>query len=421
MENFNLLDYIGNNNVINDETIDALKYELSQHIYYYGENFKNPRENALKSNFIKGVLKRLFLYTKILNIKRNAGNSRNILSNAYFTVNDELRKLGYSVFSPSWRPIDRKILSDWNIYNKSKKIDLKLRHANFKELISDDFISLIDDFKEELLHFCRRQNLIALFVPNDMSFFENISIKVASLSDVPSFIFLHGIPGQYNKIDDNRSDYIIVWGNRIRENYIAEGFKPDKIFVSGHPYYKKFKIAPLRNSFESILVLTKATCGGQFSNDVVLSDRGNSILYLYSIKKVLQNFGIKKVKLRPHPSERAEWYLQYIDTNFFSIDEDNLSKSLNESSLVIGPTSSVFLESIYYGVNYVVYEPSKDGKDLINLPLVPPFNGCDERVVFASNEEDLSYVLKNRLRIGDSVFNDYIKTPFSLSFVKNLI
>jgi hypothetical protein len=157
------------------------------------------------------------------------------------------------------------------------------------------------------------------------------------------------------------------------------------------------------------------------SDGVLLANRANLILYLYSLEKILRRFGIKSVRFRPHPSENADWYLKFLNKDFYKLDRGNITESIQKSTLVIGPTSTVFLESLYYGINYVVYEPAIKNIDLVNCPLVPPFDGEDLKVPVAKDETGLEYILKNKVMVDPSWFDDYITTPFDLSFVKNLI
>ena len=161
--------------------------------------------------------------------------------------------------------------------------------------------------------------------------------------------------------------------------------------------------------------------GGQHGNEVILGDRGNTILYLLKIQAVLKSLGVKNVRYRLHPSENLLWYNRFLDTTFFKLDTEPLDCSLKKSSLLIGPTSTVLVESLYHGVNYMVFEPNDNNIDLFNYPLVPPFDGSDSRVPLAQSESDLKYYLKNRTEIQISFLNDYIKTPFNLDFIKELI
>lgn len=424
MEPFYLLDYLKNNSYFTKRRYDNLRYELDNQLHYYGEHFKYPHEILGNKNgdLIRTYIKYLFILFKIFQNKKSNSNGEFILSNAYFSVNEELKNLGYQVFCPSWKMAhDRNVLSNFAIFLKSEKIKSKFKNSNFNELIQEDFLSDIDQFEEELTVFFQQRKIKSIFVPNDVSFFENLSIHICKQISIPSFIFLHGLPGRYNQIDEQRSDYLIVWGEKIKENYVNAGMNPKKIFVSGHPYYKNIEFKQLKYSFDNILVLTKTLAGAHHSDGVILGDRANLILYLYSVEKILKKMGIKSARFRPHPSENENWYLKFINKDFYKFDKENLQQSIQNSSLIIGPTSTVFLESLYYGVNYVVYEPSLNNIELANYKLVPPFDGTDSKIPVAKNENELEYMLKNKIMVDYTCFNDYITSPFDLSFVKKLI
>ena len=160
------------------------------------------------------------------------------------------------------------------------------------------------------------------------------------------------------------------------------------------------------------MIVSKSLNGAQHRDAVRLIDRGNLIIYLEGIRNVLKAIGVKKVRLRVHPSENIDWYFKFIDRDFFVADNVLLRDSLKRSTLVIGPTSTVFLESIYYGVNYLVYEPASQNVDLSGFPLVPPFDGSDPKVPIAKNEAELLRMLKEKTLVDKTVFNDYVDTPF---------
>ncbi len=423
MESFNILNILKDDAVLNRNQYDCLRYELDKQFHYYGDHFNNPfeRERKLKFYLLRGQLK--FLLSLIRVIKgRKLVNGDLILSNAYFTLNDELEKLGYEVFYPPWQVLkNRKILANKDIFIRCEKVKNRLRNLDFNRLIEEKFLSEIGEFEAKMTTYFKEENVKSLFVPNDVSFFENLSISICRQIGIPSFIFLHGLPGRYNNIDENRSDYLIVWGEKIKETYIKKGMDPKKIFVSGHPYYKNLNKSSLKFSLENILILTKSLNGAHHSDGVILGDRSNLILYLYSIEKILKRFGVKSVRFRPHPSENENWYIKFINNDFYKLDNGNITESIQKSTLVIGPTSTVFLESLYTGINYVVYEPSVKNIDIVNFPLVPPFDGEDLKVPVAKDETGLEYILKNKVMVDPSCFNDYITTPFDVSFVKTLI
>ena len=430
MQNFYLIEYIKENFHIEQSILESIKYELDQHIYFYGNQFKYPKErhkcfaDKLFKKKIKKIVKHYIGLISCM-LRHNLNNSKKIiLSNAYFSVNEELRKLNFNVYNPPWS-IGRnfKILANQEILREIEYFKESFENKDFIDIIRKDFISKIYLFKSHLKKYFIDSDIAALFVPNDMSFFENIAINIFKQISRPSFIFLHGLPALYNNIDNNRSDFLIVWGEKIKEHFISAGVDRNKILVSGHPYYKELKCKELRSNLESPLIITKSMNGApsDSKNEVRTTDRGNLILYLYMIQAVLRKFGVKHVRFRPHPSENSTWYLKFIDKDFFRVDRDELSGSLRKSTIVIGPTSTVFLEAIYHSVNYICFEPSQNGVCLTNFKVVPPFDGSDERVPVAKNEEELEQIIKDKVKVDIKIFNDYIKTPFDLSFVKSLI
>ena len=130
---------------------------------------------------------------------------------------------------------------------------------------------------------------------------------------------------------------------------------------------------------------------------------------------------VRRVRLRMHPSESCGWYRRFIDEKFFEPDRADLASSLAASSLVVGPTSTVFLESLLAGVNYLVYEPALKGLDVVNYPLVPPFDGTEPGIPAAYTDEELGRMLDARSGVDPSVLGGYIKTPFDLSAVADIV
>lgn len=425
--NFYLIEYLENNFNDKKDVIDTLKYELDKKIYYYGENFKNHTEKKHKKiyiDFLKSSLKNIifFLYKDSSFPPPNT-----IMSNSYFTVNDELSKIGFNVCQPPWsnsefrKKLNMKKFFKNSLIKKTLQIQQIINNYNFIDILDDSFISEVEDLKAMLINLFKHSNFKAGIFPADLEFFQRLSIKLLKEVSKPSFTFIHGLSTTYDLECDNLSDYLIVWGDKLKSNYIKTGFNKDKILVSGHPYYQKFTHKNLKFDFDDILVGAKPICGAPIGYDFIIPDRGNSILYLYKIEKILKRLGVKKVRFRPHPVENPDWYFKFIDKNFFNLDKENLSDSLKRSSLVIGSSSTIFIESLYYGVNYVAFEPNANNIDLVNLPIVPPFDGSDKNIPVAKNEDELYEILKERVLVNPDCFHDYIKTPFDIKFIKDLI
>lgn len=424
MERYYLIDYLKQNNVIDKEIMDSIKCELDQYIYYYGSQFKYPKEyDHSRTIGLRDALIHIIMLIKMLACTESPKDGKKtIISNAYFNLNKELEKLGYSVYKPLWNVfMNDRLLGDVSMYLKYEEMKQIFKNGEFNQIISESVIDKIMSLRNKMKESFIKNKIDALIVPNDMSFFENISINIFKELNRKSIVFLHGLPGRYNNIDDNRADYLIVWGEKIRQNYIKAGVDENKIFVSGHPNYKCLRNSDLRFTFNDILIITKSANGAQQSDKKRLYDRGNLILYLYSIEKILNKIGIKHARLRLHPAENPEWYKKFINLKFYEFDKYSLEESLNRATLVIGPTSTVFLESIYNGVNYTIYEPESEELDLINYKIVPPFDGSDIKVPVAKNEEQLEQILISKSAVDKTLLKDYISVPFKIDFIKDLI
>lgn len=420
-----LFKYITKSEKIDDQLYDNLRYVLESKVYYYGNHFLYPdekstgRESARRR--MKHVLRTIYAYYR-LSRKKNNSSGIKVLSNAYFTFNDELQDLGFNVLSPNWSfaKNSRHLFGNVPFHKATEVIRKQVFDSEFSYLISDSFADEYYRFRQKLTDLVVEENIASLVVPNDVSFFENLAIQVFRELKRPSFIFLHGLPARYNIIDENRTDYLIVWGERIKEHYIDMGFSPEKILVGGHPLYKKLATKEVRSALDNVLVLAKVGTGSPHSDGVRLYDRGAQIVYLLQLQKALQKKGVKSVRLRFHPSANPEWHFQYIDRQFFIPDFQPLSASLKNASLVIGPSSTVLLESIYHGVNYMVFEPVEDGVGLCNDELVAPFNGKEEGVPFADSSAELEKLLTDNVKIDTRVFERYI-SPFDIGFIKEIL
>ena len=144
-------------------------------------------------------------------------------------------------------------------------------------------------------------------------------------------------------------------------------------------------------------------------------------MYLLSIENTLKKLGVKQVKLRPHPSENANWYLKYIDKNFFIIDEESLTDSFSNSSLVIGPTSTTIIDAMAHEVNYLIYEPLINSKLINGFPVQPPLDGSDLRIPIARSEKDLLKFLRTKKKIDLSVYKEFSEPNFDISFLMDKI
>jgi hypothetical protein len=423
-----LFDYISDNSNIDKKILEYFRPEITTRLFGNGSPLRSDEKSIIK-DLVKYLSLLLKHYFTLYNIRTgsNLKSCNNIISNAYFDIDIDLRNLGYNVYSCPWtfgRSSKSKILPDLFFYKKIKAIEKTISRTDLANLLDKLIISELGEFIDIMTQTYKKWNIKTFFCSSSYPFFNRISIDVLNDMDHPSFMLQHGIPGVYEshmKFYDG-SYNLIVWGDKFKEKYVNLGLDPNTVFVAGHPYYKESIAKELRFDFSNILIITKSLPGARLSKEIKLGDQGTLLLYLYSIQNVLKKLGVKTVRIRPHPSENKSWYLKLIDRSFFRIDKDDLKTSLQQSTLVIGPVSTTFLEATFYGVNYLVYEPTVDGiRDLIDFPIVFPFDGSDKRIPVAFDEETLYYMLKSKEKADIAFWHDYIKTPFDISFVKKFI
>ena len=400
--------------------IDDLKYELDRRIYHYGDQFK--KNNDIPLPLIRNFLiKQLRISRALFKSTQNINKYKNIaINNSYFSLSNDLKKYNFSPIDVPWICSYNKI----SLYLDLLKFQSNLDNVKFDRLFYPDTYELYKKIQKQLFEYYTKPNVKILCLYNDMCLFEKMSIKVFNKLNKPSYVFLHGIPGRYNNIDENRTDFLVVWGKKIKENFVRAGIKEDKIIISGHPTYKNYDISKinLRTGLDKILVLSKSMFLSPQGDRVQLADRGNIILYLLEIQEVLKRKNVKQVKFRPHPSENIDWYYKFISKDFFKPDLNiNITESIKQSSLVIGSTSTSFLNSLMNNVNYIIYEPSVNSNDLLNFPLNPPFDNKDERAVVANSKEELFEKISKKLIVKKEILLDYIEPNFDLSFLNRHI
>lgn len=425
MKNFYLIDYLKDLSPQYDSILTLLKFELDTRIYSYGGHFKHPYE-SVQFNFIQKLKRNSRIYTTALMIRSRSQRKQTkshltMTGYAYFHFEDALIKEGISIEPPIWK-YPHLLPAKYDLLKKQIiAIQFAIKYAPFRDLIAPEFLDQIIQCQHLLTDYYRESPVQALLIPFDMPFWERLMISVFKKMGKPSFIFLHGLPARYNTIDDNLSDYLLVWGNQIKKNYIKSGFSAEKILVVGHPNYPKYPLGKLRWGLDNILVLTQSLNGAQHSDRIRLADRGHLISYLMSIQHVLIQLGVQSVRLRPHPSENGSWYFNYIDPHFFKLDPLPLAESLKTASLVIGGASTVLLESIAYGVNYLVYNPVLENNTVYGFPNVLPFDGSDSRIPVALTESDLMQHLRTHAHIDPTCWSDYVQSPLDIQTIKKTI
>lgn len=399
--------------------IDMLKVELDWHFYADGEDLATKYHRQSSQSLYWYIYKKsqeLFALCS----KFPEKNKKLILT--MFRFPSEIK--GFDIYSSISHPVGTKnIVGNYSILKGHHFTEKVIHNYPFNQTLEHDTLQRIEKYENDLFKlYFEKCNFKALFVYSDQLFWAKQHIGLFKKMNKPTFVFSHGLPGIYSLDVDNRADYLMVWGDKVKENYIKAGFEANKIKVIGNFRYKDFDFKrDLRNNKESILVATTSTREwhqNTWNSMPLLSDPSNLLIYLEQVKRVLLNNNVKHVRLRPHPSVDKQWLDRFIDKSFFSIDNEDLITSLQSSTLVIGPTSSVVVEAIMNGVNYITYEPTDDTMHTYsNNVVVPPFDGSDENLCVAKNEEELDYLIRGNYCTNPCFLEGYIQ-PFNPGVVE---
>ena len=131
--------------------------------------------------------------------------------------------------------------------------------------------------------------------------------------------------------------------------------------------------------------------------------------------------GIKKARYRPHPSINKKWVHPFLDPDFYVSDNETLITSLNRSSLVIGANSTVVLEALMQGVNYIAFDPKdENGVNMSGYKAVPPFDGSEDKLMMGEDEAGLEKMIKVNAMTDYTLVHDFIQEP-DLTVLKNII
>ncbi len=420
MEYGRFFDFILKEKISKSKNLELLEFYYPYKMYLYGNQYKENRENPFCSfkTYIRDYIKEIYTIKQQLFNKKNRTEGANILSGAYFGVNNYLEELGYNTqYCPWYIRGSKNFIGGIKYIHNYFSFIRALRRMNFQESISESCDNYVGEFVAETRKVMRSNNIKAFIASSTHSLDNRIPLKAAKEEGITTIVFLHGLPFPFYYEEPERADYLIVWSEKIKENFVKlTNFPEDRIFVSGHPYYQKMNYDVLRNSLDDVLIICPS------SESERNQDRGNMVYYLLSLEKVLRRFGVRKVRYRPHPHENASWYQNYVDNNFFKPDNSPLPYSLKKATLVIGTLSTIVVEAMYYGVSYILYDPLDENcKNVYGHTTVPPFDGSESMLPHANTMEELSTLIEEKRCADIQLFHEYIKTPFDITFIKDLI
>ncbi|AXB55381.1 hypothetical protein [Flavobacterium fluviale] len=406
--------------------IDFLKVELDWHIYNSERHIANVCHRDRKIT-LKQKITDLYKYSNALLSSNSVKESDklNVLTAVNFSNKNSFSDFGIKLYSPIWSALGKNNISgNYTSLKFHLKIQNLIRNEDFYLYLNKELHKELESYQSHFIEQYTKNDFRALFLSTDEYFYSKYFIDVFKKMDRPSFVFSHGLPGLYSRDVDHRADYLMVWSEKIKNNYINAGFDKSKVKVIGSSKFANLpKSKILRSSLTDVLVIPISSANWhQYGYDnIVLTDKSMIVLYLYQVQNVLKKLGIKKAKYRPHPSVNKEWIHAFLDHDFYICDQEDLQTSLDKSTLVIGSTSTVLFEALMNGVNYVVFEPKdENGINMAAFKTVPPFDGSEKKIVIANDETELEKVLKFNAVTDYNVIFEYIQ-DFDEDVLKELI
>jgi hypothetical protein len=415
---------------------DVLKYEIDKHLYYYGNHFRSPYEEKrdiaeVNAQLTQGLQTFFNLAQAVINTPNWVakahtfeGDSRpSCVCNAYFSWGEQIERFGYRAHLPLWQGEGGSNEVEVALRASLKSLQSLFR-LDFRILCNDYFIKALTLSREILKQYYAHKSVEFLMVPTTIPFFEAVSTQIFRELDKPSFLAINGLPTAYYwNIGEFPVDYYVVWGDKIRDGYIRNGMEGDKLLVSGHPNYSNISLAEPRFSLDNVLVGGRPFNGAPSRYMSLHQNRGFVIDHVHRIQIALRELGVNQAVLRPHPVESPDWYEMFVDESFWRVDRRPLSAALNESTLVIGPPSTMFLDALMAGVNYSVLEVGRDynpGNDP-NFIYSDPFDGSNPKVPVAQNEVELFVNIRDRRAVELSVVEEFVKPGFTPEVVLNAL
>lgn len=377
---------------LSEEAYDLLLTNVNAILFDYSDH-NSPKRKSFKWVLKEKIMKSLFFLFYLKNIfASRKNNEKIIISNAYVPISLSQT----ATLLPPWSySLKKDTYFSLELASIVRKINKEFKKKSIKVLLSPHFRRLIEAFEVELTRMFETKKVAALIVPNDLAFFENLSLKIAKRNKIPTFVYLHGLPARYNNLDDNRADYLVVWGNGIKKMYVEKGVSEKKIFTLKHPVYSNFEATDLESNLKNVLVLTKSICGTPSNSaNLVLPNRSVILYYLEQAKEHLLKLGVRHASLRLHPSEDKTFYFNNLPDDFYSIDTSTKEESLLRASLVVGPTSTMVLDAIKMAKNYILFDPVIDGLTLEGIPLVEPFTG-ESFIKLSNTFEEIKYNIES--------------------------
>ena len=260
-----------------------------------------------------------------------------------------------------------------------------------------------DKFEEQILCNLAKQNKISVI-------FSQHGFEFDTEEMMPYMTFFRWLPF--------RSDFIIVWGNIMKEWFTKNGVDGKKIKSLGSPYFSKIFSSKFKFKNDYILLACDAKAFDYVPEELCVK---NILEYKNKIKKICQivtNLN-EKLVIKPHPSKYSDEkkIAKEVNRNIKVVTGGDILPLIPSSSIVITTniTTAIIQVLILKKPVILIRTNSYYGK-----PHVLNLNGCIE-----ANLENLESILKKLLsdkkyakdivKSGNNFLSKYLSNPTNSS------
>ena len=237
------------------------------------------------------------------------------------------------------------------------------------KLFRDMDIDFIDADIEEFKNFSDLNSDLIITGASMRESIEKQAISYAKKEEVPCITILDYWGNYWDRftVDGNIDqgtlpDFIFVPDRTAKEDMIGEGFPPDKLVITGNPYFDTFEENKNREremNPKTILFISQP--------EYVDREYRTDLKKVEDIKDIIfRKDPMARLIIKLHPKESREYYNKIKMSEKVKVCwEEELSSLLKESDIIIGTDSTAMFESVFIGKSVISYQPELKGKDLL--------------------------------------------------------
>lgn len=175
---------------------------------------------------------------------------------------------------------------------------------------------------------------------------------------------------RFDKGHDQNSlpDYICIMDELAKREMLDEGFPPEKLVVTGNPFFDDFVEGINCNQEELFRVLFVSQPLAEAKKTGGLNLNYDEYSVLEDLLDVFKSAsGKMRIAIRLHPREEAGKFDEIIKQNkIFSYDKiKDVKTSLSRSGLIIGMNSMVLVQAALAQKRVISYQPGLKGNDIL--------------------------------------------------------